>query len=97
MFPTCKDLFNTTSSSDDNSFYGFSKEELKHGLQIERYQESTIVNSNICCHKHRYKFIMHYHVNGRSRLCMLKLAESGSDPLMVLQNSSGFHLIDSSF
>ena len=27
MFPTCKDLFDT-SSSDDNSFYGFSKEEL---------------------------------------------------------------------
>ena len=27
MFPTCKDLFDT-SSSDDNSFYGFSKEEI---------------------------------------------------------------------
>ena len=27
MFPTCKDLFDI-SSSDDNSFYGFSKEEL---------------------------------------------------------------------
>ena len=27
MFPTCKGLFDA-SSSDDNSFYGFSKEEL---------------------------------------------------------------------
>ena len=45
MFPSCKDLFDTTSSSDDNLFYGFSEEELNMARN-RKVVGSTIVNSN---------------------------------------------------
>ena len=98
MFPTCKDLFDT-SSSDDNSFYGFSKEELNMALKsrsgrklsspttISVITSSTTTSTSSSCTVTS---------SCRLRLRSLKLAESQSKPLVVQQDPS-LHLVDSYF
>ena len=98
MFPTCKDLFDT-SSSDENSFYGFSKEELNMASKskssrklssptaISVVTSSTLTSTSSSCTVTS---------SCQLRLRSLKLAESPSEPLAVQQDSS-LHLVDSYF
>ena len=98
MFPTCKDLFDT-SSSDDDSLYGFSKEELnmasesKSSRKVPSSTTISVVTSTTATSTSSSCTIAS---TCRSRLRSLKLAESQSEPLVV-QQDSGFHLVDSSF
>ena len=98
MFPTCKDLFDT-SSSDDNSFYGFSKEELnvasksKSSRILSSPTAISVVTSSTATSKSSSCTVTS---SCRLRLRSLKLAESQSEPLAVQQDSS-LHLVDSYF
>ena len=98
MFPTSKDLFDT-SSSDDNSFYGFSKEELnmasksKSSRKLPSSTAISVVTSSTATSTSSSCTITS---TCRSRLRSLKLAESQSEPLVV-QQDSGLHLVDSYF
>ena len=92
MFPTCKDLPDT-SSSDDNSFYDVSKEELnmasksKSSRKLPSSTAISVVGTSSSCTVTS---------TCRLRLHSLKLAESQSEPLAV-QQDSGLHLVDSYF
>ena len=98
MFPTCKDLFDT-SSSDDNSFYGFSKEELnmasksRSGRKLSSPTAISVVTSSTATSTSSSCTVTS---SCRLRLRSLKLAESQSEPLIV-QQDSGLHLVDSYF
>ena len=90
MFPTFRDLFHTLRS-DDNSFYGFSKEELD---MVSKWKSSRKVTSPTATRTSSSCTITS---TCRLRLRTLKLVESQSEPLIVQQDSSGFHLVDKSF
>ena len=98
MFPTCRDLFDT-SSSDDNSFYGFSKEELnmasksKSSRKLSSPTAISVVTSSTATSTSSSCTVTS---SCRLRLRSLKLAESQSEPLAVQQDSS-LHLVDSYF
>ena len=98
MFPTCKDLFDT-SSYDDNSFYGFSKEELnmasksRSGRKLSSPTAISVVTSSTAKSTSSSCTVTS---SCRLRLRSLKLAESQSEPLVV-QQDSGLHLVDSYF
>ena len=98
MFPTCKDLFDT-SSSDDNSFYGFSKEELnmasksRSGRKLSSPTAISVVTSSTATSTSSSCTVTS---SCRLRLHSLKLAESQLEPLVV-QQDSGLHLVDSYF
>ena len=98
MFPTCKDLFDT-SSSGDNSFYGFSKEELnmasksRSSRKLSSPTAISVVTSSTATSTSSSCTVTS---SCRLRLRSLKLAESQSEPLAVQQDSS-LHLVDSYF
>ena len=98
MFSTCKDLFDT-SSSDDNSFYGFSKEELnmasksRSGRKLSSPTAISVVTSSTATSTSSSCTVTS---SSRLRLRSLKLAESQSEPLVV-QQDSGPRLVDSYF
>ena len=98
MFPTCKDLFDT-SSSDDNLFYGFSKEELnmasksRSSTKLSSPTVISVVTSSTATSTSSSCTVTS---SCRLRLRSLKLAESQSEPLTVQQDST-LHLVDSYF
>ena len=98
MFPTSKDLFDT-SSSDDNLFYGFSKEELnmtskfKSSRKLPSSTTISVVTSSTATSTSSSCTVTSM---CRLRLCSLKPAESQSEPLAVQQDSD-LHLVDSYF
>ena len=98
MFPTCKDLFDT-SSSDDNSFYGFSKEELNMASKLRssrKLSSPTAISVVTSSYATSTSSSCTVTSSCRLRLSSLKLAESQSEPLAVQQDSS-LHLVDSYF
>ena len=96
MFPSCKDLFDT-SSSDDNSFHGFSEEELNMASKSKSSRKlpssTTVVTSSTATSPSSSCTVTS---SCRLRLRSLTLAECQSEPLAVQQDSS-LHLVDSYF
>ena len=85
MFPTCKDLFDT-SSSDDSSFYGFSKEELNMASKSKSSRKvplSTAISVVASTTATSTSSSCTTASTCRSRLRTLKLAESQLEPLVV--------------